>query len=328
MPERVGNGQEVASLAEEVSPLVDQAARLVTAGVLGQLQEDELKLREADDAARLLLHAPAAEHRDAAGLLVARPELEVADADADDVGVQLFWSSGDSPSPRPPCCLRASRAAPCGSTEARVQAHLLLQKSHTHHVIQLGVGEAGAELVGVGLRDVVDDALLERLDVEDLHLDDIGGAPRVDTLHVDDRVFQLADPGALLGRQQHHGADAVGVVELEDVVEEAEQGRLVVVRAEDALEDEVGLGVTEDGRGPQHGREPTPTGGRGRADVQRWEGGNAESRSRSRCCVRAPQMRPQTAAGLWHAAGAARAAAQMFPQLKRYAGFDQSLPRT
>ena len=46
-------------------------------------------------------------------------------------GVRLFWISGDSPSPRPPCGLRASRAAPSGGTEARAQAHLLLQWSRT-----------------------------------------------------------------------------------------------------------------------------------------------------------------------------------------------------
>ena len=48
------------------------------------------------------------------------------------VGVQLLWSGGISPSPRPPCSLRASQAAPSGGTEARAQAHLPLQRSHTH----------------------------------------------------------------------------------------------------------------------------------------------------------------------------------------------------
>ena len=45
--------------------------------------------------------------------------------------VQLLWSGGVSPSPRPPCSLRASRAAPSGSREARAQAHLPLQRIHT-----------------------------------------------------------------------------------------------------------------------------------------------------------------------------------------------------
>ena len=43
--------------------------------------------------------------------------------------VQLLWSGGISPSPRPPCSLRASQAAPSGSTAARAQAHLPLQRS-------------------------------------------------------------------------------------------------------------------------------------------------------------------------------------------------------
>ena len=53
------------------------------------------------------------------------------------VWVRLFWNSGDSPSPRPRCSLRASQAAPSGGTEARAQAHLLFQRSRTLLVIAL-----------------------------------------------------------------------------------------------------------------------------------------------------------------------------------------------
>jgi hypothetical protein len=43
----------------------------------------------------------------------------------------------------------------------------------------------------------------------------------------------------------------VRIVELEDLVEEADQRRLVVLAPEDPLEDEVGLGIGEDGRAAQ-----------------------------------------------------------------------------
>src|SRR5262249_49549211 len=65
------------------------------------------------------------------------------------------------------------------------------------------------ELVRVRLGHVVDDPLLERLDVEHLHLDHIRGALRVHTLDVDDRVLELADLGPLLRRQERDRVDAV-----------------------------------------------------------------------------------------------------------------------
>ena len=48
------------------------------------------------------------------------------------------------------------------------------------------------------------------------------------------------------GGQERDGVDAVGLVELEQVVEEAEQGGLVVLAPEDPLEHEVGFRIGED----------------------------------------------------------------------------------
>ena len=57
--------------------------------------------------------------------------------------VQLLWSGGASPSPRPPCGLRASRAAPSARTEARAQAHLPLQRSYTVVSILVAIAALG-----------------------------------------------------------------------------------------------------------------------------------------------------------------------------------------
>jgi hypothetical protein len=88
--------------------------------------------------------------------------------------------------------------------------------------------------------------LLERLDNEHLHLDHVRRAPHVHALDVDDRILELADLGPLIRGQQRDGLDAVRVVELEDVVQEAEQGGLVVLALEDPQEHEIGFRVGED----------------------------------------------------------------------------------
>jgi hypothetical protein len=87
------------------------------------------------------------------------------------------------------------------------------------------------------------------VDLEHLHLDDVGDSRGVGALDVDDRELQLGDRRALLRREQLDGGDAVGLVEVEHVVEERNQDVLMILGAEDPLEREVGLGVCEDRAG-------------------------------------------------------------------------------
>jgi hypothetical protein len=72
--------------------------------------------------------------------------------------------------------------------------------------------------------------------------------------------FSSLTLGRCSGGQQRDRLDAVGVVELEQIVQEAEQHGLVVLASEDALEHEVGLGVGEDRASHGPGRTADPSG--------------------------------------------------------------------
>jgi len=104
-----------------------------------------------------------------------------------------------------------------------------------------------AELHDIRFARVIDDALLEPFDLEHLHLHDEPPAGRVGALDANNRELQLGDVDALLACEVLHVEDAMLALKLEEVVEQRYKQRLARLGAEDPLEDEVGLGVSEDG---------------------------------------------------------------------------------
>jgi hypothetical protein len=69
----------------------------------------------------------------------------------------------------------------------------------------------------------------------------------VTALDVDDGELELGDGDALLGAEVDEILDLLLAFEIEERVEQLDEQVLVRLGAEDTLEDEVGLGVGEDG---------------------------------------------------------------------------------
>ena len=80
-----------------------------------------------------------------------------------------------------------------------------------------------------------------------LHLDHEPAAGRVRALHIDNGKLELRDRHVLLEREMLEIEDPVLALELEEIVEERDEQRFTLDHAEDALEDEVGLWVGENG---------------------------------------------------------------------------------
>ena len=164
--------------------------------------------------ALLLLHPPAAQHRNLVVLVreLPRPELEIAERDADDVA-------------------------------------------------QPGVVIGVAELENIRLAGIVNDALLEAFDREHLHLDDEPAARCRRTLDVHNRELALRQRHVLLEREVLDLPDASRPLELQQIVEKSDEQRFTRFVAEDPLEDNVGLGVGEDGEHGPEGLRPAAAGG-------------------------------------------------------------------
>ncbi len=95
-------------------------------------------------------------------------------------------------------------------------------------------------------KDEATGAAHERLDVEHLHLDDVDPVRGVAAFDVDDRQLELTGRALLLGAEIADLGDPIGASELEQRAQQLDQQVLVQLAAEDAPEDEVGLGVGED----------------------------------------------------------------------------------
>jgi hypothetical protein len=127
----------------------------------------------------------------------------------------------------------------------------LIFVGHPHDVAQLGVVIAATELHDICLARVVNDPLLEAFHREHLHLDDETPSRRGRALDVDDGEFALGRGDTLFEGEVPDAPDAARALELKEVVEEGDEQGLVGFAAEDALEDDVRLGVGEHG---EHGQ--------------------------------------------------------------------------
>jgi hypothetical protein len=110
-------------------------------------------------------------------------------------------------------------------------------------VRQLGIRLSRLELADVRLARIVDHAVDEAGDVDELHLHDKGCPSAVPAPNVQDGQLRSDHEGKLLAWQVLDGLDGVVAGALEQVVEQAPQD--VRVRREDAPEDEVVLQVGE-----------------------------------------------------------------------------------